>query len=473
VSARLLTLLLLPTSLAAQAPWEVNAPIVSVTKEVYQTHPAVGIAVNVSTRYVGPDLGAHSQRLERITWQKASDTPYNLRQRWSSDNGCTWTDWEAYEDPISRLPGGERICWTPGPSAYDPIARKTVCIWLRQTQPGDGRFSNHSFVRLSDDSGRTWGDPQLLRYEDGADFDPADPLNSEFLTNNHAYFPQNIAIRQDGALVVAGVGANIPDSVPLSEINPRNVSAYFLPADSRNLGALSFVGTWDRQEGKYDWTAGNVVWVPRHVASRGLMEPSVAELTDGRLLTIYRDSNQNITKFEDGRKRYTISTDGGVTLSAPAELKYDDGSRFYSPSSIHQLTRHSQTGKLYWVGNICTSPANGNSPRYPLVIAEVDEMHVALRKDTVALIDDRHAGDGSKLQLSNFSLLEDRDTHHLEIYLTRLGEDSANLWSANAYKYTLTLLPAVVGSEPVRPRVLQEAQIPPMRVTVLKVLSRR
>jgi len=439
----LLSLLsLLSTSPPAQAPWEINAPIVSVNKQVCRTHPTPGVAVNISQRYMGPDLGVDSQRWERMTWQKASDTPYNLRQRWSSDNGQTWTDWEAYSEPVRRLPGGQRVYWGPGPCVYDPISQKTVGIWLRQTQLGDGRYHNHSFVRLSDDNGRTWSDPKLLMYEDGADFNPADPLNLTFLKNNHAYFPQNIAIRRDGALVVPGVGANIADRVPMGEINPHNVSAYFLPADSRNLGAICFVGTWDHQKGRYHWASSNVVWVPRHVSSRGLLEPSVAELPDGRLLTIYRDSNQNITHYQDGRKRYTISTDGGATLLTPAELTYNDGSRFYSPSSIHRLIRHSQTGKLYWVGNICTRPANGNSPRYPLIIAEVDETTVALKKDTVTLIDDRQTGDGPALQLSNFALFEDRATHQFEIYLTRLGENATDLWSSNAYKYTLTVRPS-------------------------------
>jgi hypothetical protein len=433
-------LFVLLMSLTAQAPWQVNAPIVSVSKHVYRTHPATGVAVNAAHRYMGPDRGAQSLRRERMTWQKASDTPYRLRQRWSSDNGRTWTAWEAYDDPVTHLPGGQRIHWACGPSVYDPLSNKTVAVWLRQTQPGDGRVKNHCFIRLSQDSGYTWSDPQLLKYEDGDDFDPADPLNPRFLEHNHAYFPQNIGIRNDGALVVIAAGANIPESVPLNQINPHNVSAYLAPADSRNLGAVSFIGIWGHRQGAYDWTAGKVIWMPRHLSSRGLMEPSVAQLRDGRLLTVFRASNQNTTNFDDGHKWYAISTDGGATLAAPAEWKYDDGTRFYSPSSYHQLIRHSRTGKLYWLGNICTSPTRGNAPRYPLVIAEVDEVKVALRKHAVTLIDDRQADDGPRLQLSNFALLENRHTHQFEIYLTRLGEDPANLWSANAYKYTLTLL---------------------------------
>ncbi len=44
-----------------------------------------------------------------------------------------------------------------------------------------------------------------------------------------------------------------------------------------------------------------------------------------------------------------------------------------------------------------------------------------------------YAGPGSS------TLLEDREDHSLEIYLTRLGEDPTDFWGADAYKYTLCL----------------------------------
>ena len=47
--------------------------------------------------------------------------------------------------------------------------------------------------------------------------------------------------------------------------------------------------------------------------------------------------------------------------------------------------------------------------------------------------------DSEHLQLSNFSLIENRETHDMEVYLTRLGERGGrpDLWTADAYKYTL------------------------------------
>jgi hypothetical protein len=174
------------------------------------------------------------------------------------------------------------------------------------------------------------------------------------------------------------------------------------------------------------------------------MEPEVAELADGRLLVVWRGSTHgwdgSVAKLP-GRKFFSVSFDGGRTLTPPAVWKYDDGSDFYSPSSYHRVIRHSVTGKLYWLGNISDTPPSGNSPRYPLVLAEVDEAKAALKKGTVTVIDDRQAGQPAQIQFSNFSLLEDRETHQLELRLTTYGQepDPADWATADNYKYFLKL----------------------------------
>jgi hypothetical protein len=69
----------------------------------------------------------------------------------------------------------------------------------------------------------------------------------------------------------------------------------------------------------------------------------------------------------------------------------------------------------------------------------VDEEKAALKKATLTIVDDRGPGDTEGLQLSNFSLLDNRETGDLEIYLSRLGEKPDNVFSANAYKYVIVL----------------------------------
>ena len=120
---------------------------------------------------------------------------------------------------------------------------------------------------------------------------------------------------------------------------------------------------------------------------------NAAELKDHRVLVAWRGEPQ-------ARKYFSISTDGGMTLSPPAELKYDDGTRFYSPASYFRLIRNSVTGKLYWIGNI-TGKTQGTAPRYPLVIAEINESGTpSLKKSTVTVIDDKQPNQTSSVQFS-------------------------------------------------------------------------
>lgn len=417
---------------SAPLPWTVNKPIADVTREVYQTHPHPKTSIWCTVFYVGLGL----LREQRISTMARSDTPERPKRRWSHDNGRTWSKAEPLPEVITH-PQGVRVHWGGGEPFYDPAGKALVSIWLRQTHL-KGVYYNQLFSRLSRDNGRTWDKASQLTYESGKTFDPNDPFNEDFLKNNQAYPGNNMIRHSNGTLITAVATANIPRDVPVP--NPTGVSVGGIPADARSIGSLCFVGRWNARTQDYDWVAGKPVWMPRNVASRGLMEPEVAELKDKRILVIWRTSNAGLDpKQAPGRKHYSVSADGGMTLSPPRELTYDDGSRFYSPSSFHRLIRHSVTGRLYWVGNISPGPTSGNSPRYPLIIAEVNEKIPALKRSTVTVIDDRRPGDGGTLQLSNFSLLEDRQTHALEIYLTRLGEDPEDFWGADAYKYTLRL----------------------------------
>jgi hypothetical protein len=384
---------------------------------------------------------------EVLTEERKSDQFEKPRRRLSGDNGRTWSAWQPAEDlqPYAR---DDFIFWAPSyPSFfYDRRSKSTLAMWLRQ-QVVEGRYYNHTFVRELRDGGPdsaarnaappggTWGEPRMLRYEAGDEFDPADPLKPGFLHNNGAYVGQKIIRLRNGNLVFPVCGVRIPDDAP--DPNPQGVSVWDTPADSRNIGSLLFVGKWSRAARCYEWAAGQPVWLPRHVSSRGLMEPDVAELTDGRVLVIWRGSNAGLDPArQPGRKWFSVSEDGGLTLSEPQALKYDDGSSFTSPSSYHLLIRHSRNRRLYWVGNISPGPTAGNEPRYPLVIAEVDEMIPALRKGTITAIDDRGPEDPAHLSLSNFSLLENRETHDFEVYMTRVGDAQGDC----VYRYALKVV---------------------------------
>jgi hypothetical protein len=137
-----------------------------------------------------------------------------------------------------------------------------------------------------------------------------------------------------------------------------------------------------------------------------------------------------------------VANSDGQSLGPVQELKYDDGTQFFSPSSLDRLFRSQHTGKLYWFGNITLETPSGNSPRNPLVIAEFDETLLALKKSTVSVIADHVPGEPDRVQYSNFSLLENPETHQIEVFLTNYGVDPVNQdplsLGGDSLKFTLT-----------------------------------
>jgi hypothetical protein len=413
----------------------------SVTKSIYSKSTGPGMAQMVGVAYAGPGL----DRIEIHCQECAGrdDMPIDPMRRWSHDNGRTWSEFEALPQ-IVEFRDGNVMQWYPPMPFWDPIANISLGVWLRQAcinTPERSFYYNQCYVRTSDDLGRIWSEPDQLRYEPGTYFDENDPFDPAFIENNQIYMGNNIIRHSNGTLVHAGVCIRIPSDAPDPDPE-RKFGSWDIPSESRNIGSMCFIGTWNPEQRKYTWTHGDCVWVTRSVSCRGLMEPELAELKDGRLLVIWRGSDTELT---EGRKWFSISNDGGKTLSPVTELKYEDGSRFYSPSSIHRTIRHSVTGKLYWIGNIVPDTPKGNMPRHPLIIAEINEEIPAIIKDSVFVIDYKQESDSDDLQLSNFSVFENRETHDIELYLTRYGslcsiaEDPIKYYESDSYRYILHL----------------------------------
>ena len=420
-------ILLRPGALPAadeRSPWKTNAPIVTVKKELFLRHKQPREAVMSSVLYVGPKLERRETQAEEVL----SDVADNVRARWSLDNGRTWSPFVSVQKSNNIKYGDVTVWEGEGNCVYDSGTGLLVAGWLRQIAIGNV-FHNFMYSRYSRDMGKTWTEPKPLRDEEGVPFDPQHPTSPEFLNHNEGYYGNNLLVRKDRSLVQVLACCNAPG-------DPKNNQRPW------RMGSVLFTAHWNATKQDYDWAPGARVEISPEHSARGLLEPEVAELTDGRLLVVWRGSNLgtdgSVAKLP-GRKFYSLSSDGGRTLSPPAVWKYDDGTDFYSPSSYHRMIRHSVTGKLYWLGNISPTPPRGNSPRFPLVIAEVDEAKGSLRKNTVTLIDDRQPGQSDQLQFSNFSLLEDRETHALELQLTTYGQEPkpADWATADCYKYFL------------------------------------
>jgi hypothetical protein len=260
----------------------------------------------------------------------------------------------------------------------------------------------------------------MLKYEAGPNFDPNNPSASGYLTTNVAYFSNSITQLSNGKLLVV-VGDARPEL----------------------RGGVCFVGQWNPTANDYQWTAGNPVSIASD-KSLEVTEPDAAQLKDGRVLVVWRGDNtyQSPTTMP-GRKWYSVAAEDGTGFTTPAELKYDDGSSFYSPGSFQRLIRSSVTGKLYWIGNISATPPEGGNPRYPLVIAEVNEAGAtpALKKNTVTAIDDRQPNQPVTVQYSNFAVFENRETHAFDMYMMMFNDNPNSLGYGDTYKYVITIVP--------------------------------
>ena len=102
-----------------------------------------------------------------------------------------------------------------------------------------------------------------------------------------------------------------------------------------------------------------------------------------------------------------------MTWSEPTPLVYGDGSTVWTPASPHRFFASSKTGKSYVIANILPGPVYGQTPRYPLTIAEFDAGRVCVLRDTVQVIQDLPEGAPKSRRYTNFSMYEERGTGDL------------------------------------------------------------
>ena len=406
--------------------------IACVRRERYVAAPRPHSAAVLSAAYTGIGL----RRRESLTEESTSDWCENERIRYSQDNGRSWSEWR--ENPEEHPTQGEFVMEeVEFARGYDPQSGRMVRMLFQRILRGEPAKAlwdehghwDHMFWQVSGDDGLTWGPKHQLRYEEGTEFNPAHWGDEEYLATNQMYGGYNVIALRGGGIAYSG-------TIPTQH---RGEQGEVEKVD----GVACLVGHWNEARGAYEWTVSPRVAVSRRASSRGLMEPCIAELAKGKLMLEMRGSSTEVTP---GRKWISVSDDGGRTWSGVSDLRYDDGERLYAPSTFARLLRSTKTGKLYWIGNISAEPPQGNSPRYPLYIAEVNEEIPGLRRRTLTVIDDRDPNrDTPLLQLSNFSAFENRETQEIELYLTRYGERGdgkshvGDFWTADVYKYVIAL----------------------------------
>jgi hypothetical protein len=420
-----------------------------IVREIYEKAPGVSKSVGRSQSYMGNGLS----RMERRSVTSESDFANELYVRYSEDNGKSWTDWEdIYPENYRKRDDMELLWSTPRTGTYNSVHDHFVSLNMQRLflvnhhdayrklwEEAGNAFTDHTFVWVSKDLGE-WK-RQLVTYEEGTDFDETDWAREGYVHVNEAYVGSNLEVLENGDIIFP-VGANVRSCCRMIGLDVNDV---FPSCPQIMKGLIVIRGRWN--EGEYDLVPSKPVVISDLKSSRGVDEPTITVLKSGRILVVFRGSNvisegwnTRIQKGTPAHKWYTYSDDDGKTFSDPVPWHYDNGEVFYSSATISHFFRSKKNGKTYWFGNISGPETYGNHPRYPLVMAEVDEETGFLKRDTHTVIDDRDPEtESDQIQLSNFTILEDRETRKIELYLTRLGAGREDMWCSDAYKYTIEI----------------------------------
>ncbi len=393
------------------------------------------ISESYSQRYAD-DTGL--TRIERLGLESMSDFTDNTFERISHDNGKTWSEWKnVYKESGYEDMGEHDRNFPKNPKEYyNPVHKHYVGFGMERIFQGGHKYalshlwnnsgkiplSDHTYIRVRTPDG---GEPfyQLVKYEEGGEFDRNDPLKPDYFDRNNAFKGNNLVMDEKGDIIFP-IGAPVRKCCEIAGLDVNEV----FPSRPDHLRGLIVVrGHWNGE--KYDFTFSRPVVISDLQSSRGMDEPTIALLKSGRILVVfrgayYRNANWN-TRIEPGTpafKWYTWSDDGGKTFTPAMPWHFDDGEVIYSSATISHFFRDARNGRLYWIGNITGHKVYENNPRWPLCIVEVDETYGTAKKETYTVIDTRREGEGEKVQLSNFGILQDRETGRLEIRLTKYGQ---------------------------------------------------
>jgi len=291
----------------------------------------------------------------------------------------------------------------------------------------DGMRNWFPVYRVSKDGGRTWAvESPVIQEGPPGRYTSSRPLEGVEVGRNAAFLGDMGCrpIRSREGLIL----------VPLQICPVGPDGQYWNPGGGYTFHECAvLLGKWT-PEGRIVWNLSERVALDPSRSTRGCLEPTLAEMPDGRILMVMRGSNEG--RFDPdcrkpGYRWRSVSNDGGRTWSAVEPWTYEDGEPFFSPSSMSLLLPHS-SGSIFWLGNITPENPRGNSPRYPLVIGKVDPKSLTLCRRTVQIVADREPGDPENLILSNFHAYEDRRTGEIVVQVSRF---IPNPWHGNAWEY--------------------------------------
>lgn len=338
---------------------------------------------------------------------------------YSPDNGRTWEGFVPKPDFDGGLPKGYRR--EPHPVFVDPSNSRAVMVVNSMDTPGlDPKLIEPTIAlttyylryRVSVDGGRTYLFDEPI-VQKGA-YNEEHPFDGVWKGKNGIFMGDagSLLLRtRKGKVLIPAQFCTLGADGKLS--SPGGGFTY--------TDVVLLIGTWGANN-RLAWEISERVQADPARSTRGMIEPTLTELPDGRLLMVMRGSNGG-SKDPDfkipGYKWYAVSTDGGYKWTKPQPWRYSDGKPFHSPSSMSQLLRHSN-GRFYWIGNISPGNPRGNDPRSPLVVGEVDPKSLMLIRENVLTIDEKRPEDTEGVELcTHTAVWEDRETGDLVIPMNR------------------------------------------------------
>jgi len=373
-----------------------------VRREVFLRSPGKGTAVMAHAVYLRPkgvEMVSFEQRMSR------SDTVDVSFRRRSTDNGRTWSAPQQRSTRETRPEGTLRRHFCGG--WVDPAAGAYIEFFLEGVLPTDNPLEGMRqwavYYRIGEDG------PVQQVIQRGAEFNPRHPVEGVYIGKNCMMLgdlgsrPLGLA---DGSILL-----------PL-QISPlgRDGALYNPTGGYTYTDALIAIGRWKGR--RLEWEVGDPIPGDPKRSTRGMVEPTLGVLDDGRVIAVMRGSNDKNHDLP-AHKWISYSRDGGRRWTRPEPWTYTSGDPFYSPSACSQLLRHS-SGRLFWLGNITPANPKGNRPRYPFVIGEVDRRSGLLKRDSLIQVDDRSPAESDVLTLSNFLARENRETREIALHMTRL-----------------------------------------------------
>lgn len=340
----------------------------------------------------------------------------------SPDNGRTWNKVQVEPDFDSDLPYGYRR--TPHIPWRDPVNNNILLLLNCMDTPDKDPHAHeprwqwywyYLRYRVSTDGGRTYlfDEPIIQR---GDEYSPQHPIDGVHIGRN-CFFLGDSGCRpirtREGTVLV-------PMQMP--PLDPDGDGFYNPGGGWYWLDSMVLIGRWT-EDCHITWDASEPIKGDGNRTSRGLYEPTLAQLPDGNILCVMRGSNggpQDSSCELPSYKWVSVSQDGGYTWSKPEGWTYSDGEPFFSPASMSELFTHSN-GSIFWLGNLSEENCCANNPRWPLVIGQVDPETHGLIRESVLVIDTKQPEE-EEVNLSHWHAFEDRETGNIVIPMSRASK---------------------------------------------------